>query len=660
IFSHLQNESKTFKRLVVGGIVAAATFVCSGIFWLSLPSWMERGEAWIAILVPLVFCDTWKWMQANRNERITLWPAFMCGLFGYILSGVCGSDPMLAIGVLAGTALAVQVVSPWDPTFAGRGMGSGKPVGPIKPGMKIYGNITVDSKEAEAMRVAGAQVYGNMHVRDADANAPTAAAGSPYMRPLAQSYTAQTIGYMTVPRGLPYFWLGGFIIMLTVGFMCIMGVATDAIRGNSDQAVFMGVGVAACLNAVFCFIKSFKKRFIGWWSYLVRPTLMLLCVDAILISIITMANMNSLRSDDEMIGAFFIYFPAVLFIVMAFLPRTLGPTQPKPLAGTPSPHDPNLTLGLASMWFLGFGGIHRFYVGKIGTGILWLMTGGGFFIGQIIDLILICTGQFTDSEGRVIRGLGSRNSAPSPAAFMPPPVPNTAAPAPAEAPTPAPSPLPSADSGAPAINAPSPTPSTTFGDRWAGVWDERVDRYRNRARRAPRVSGGLASLFATVFTIGAIVAILAVGLDFATAIDNHLPNASIAQEIHGNFFAGYDRWTDLMHQLLFGLAILLGILAAGFTMLARRNTTLPHVLRGLIGVVGLFKAATALTNQFNAQAVWSSVAQSVNHRQTGAAIQTLIDSLKTGQLRMSIIFWIVSCLILSIPYRRRAVAERGV
>ena len=52
--------------------------------------------------------------------------------------------------------------------------------------------------------------------------------------------------------------------------------------------------------------------------------------------------------------------------------------------------------------FLGGLGVHRFYVGKIGTGIVWLLTGGVFGIGWIIDIVMIAVGKFKDKQGNIL------------------------------------------------------------------------------------------------------------------------------------------------------------------------------------------------------------------------------------------------------------------
>ena len=48
-------------------------------------------------------------------------------------------------------------------------------------------------------------------------------------------------------------------------------------------------------------------------------------------------------------------------------------------------------------------GVHRMYTGHIGLGIAQLLTFGGCGIWQLVDIIFIATGKFTDSQGRPLQ-----------------------------------------------------------------------------------------------------------------------------------------------------------------------------------------------------------------------------------------------------------------
>jgi len=59
-------------------------------------------------------------------------------------------------------------------------------------------------------------------------------------------------------------------------------------------------------------------------------------------------------------------------------------------------------VALLLCFFLGCFGAHRFYAGKIGTGIAQLLTFGGLGLWAFIDFIMIIVGKFTDKDGNVL------------------------------------------------------------------------------------------------------------------------------------------------------------------------------------------------------------------------------------------------------------------
>ena len=76
----------------------------------------------------------------------------------------------------------------------------------------------------------------------------------------------------------------------------------------------------------------------------------------------------------------------------ANVPAAQRPTSPKSKA-----------VVLPLCIFLGMLGVHRYYVGKIGTGVIWTLTAGFFGIGWIVDIFTVALGGFYYVNGYVVR-----------------------------------------------------------------------------------------------------------------------------------------------------------------------------------------------------------------------------------------------------------------
>ena len=72
------------------------------------------------------------------------------------------------------------------------------------------------------------------------------------------------------------------------------------------------------------------------------------------------------------------------------------------MAGSDS-SDKSRGVALALAVFLGVFGAHRFYVGKVNSGLLMAVTLGGLGIWYLYDCILVGAGQFRDADGRLVR-----------------------------------------------------------------------------------------------------------------------------------------------------------------------------------------------------------------------------------------------------------------
>jgi TM2 domain-containing membrane protein YozV len=86
--------------------------------------------------------------------------------------------------------------------------------------------------------------------------------------------------------------------------------------------------------------------------------------------------------------------------------HTLVKPTPQPAGAAPStaPSDKSFLVTWLFAWLLGFFAVDRFYLGKVGTGLIKLFTFSGLGVWWLVDIVLVLTGAQRDKQGRTLAG----------------------------------------------------------------------------------------------------------------------------------------------------------------------------------------------------------------------------------------------------------------
>jgi hypothetical protein len=263
-----------------------------------------------------------------------------------------------------------------------------------------------------------------------------------------------------------------------------------------------------------------------------------------------------------------------------------------------------LILALLPICGVPVAGLHRFYVGKIGTGILWLFTFGLLGIGQLVDLILIILGQFRDSEERMLVAWTGVNRDDEVAG--------------------------SEQLHAVPVNHYSSVPAP---------------------RRAPLRLGSLflnllgGVMLVVVLVLGLLLAVNVAGALSAGVLDFHPLDLNMAEDFPAPF-------PDLVNLIVLFITLFLATITVITLILARRGLGAMHMFRVVLASVGIFFSLFFIHLGFDF-GDWQAVGQLARGDQVGPAIEVFLANNEFIPMTvLAAVTFIGSCFVLAWPARQ--------
>jgi hypothetical protein len=246
--------------------------------------------------------------------------------------------------------------------------------------------------------------------------------------------------------------------------------------------------------------------------------------------------------------------------------------------------------------------LQRFYVGRVKTGLLWLLTFGLFGIGQIVDMIMIALGQFRDSDGKRVLDFTKKRVH--------------------------------------TLKQPVNQYSAIVRDKWT---DSRVGF--KLGNLVFNLLGGI--LLLGSLAVGAVVSVGIPEAIAAGAFGNEVA-FEIAEEtqVHD--------WDKIATAVMGVATIIAGTLAATCLLFARRESNWGHLFRIPVAAAAFVGSVISLGATTNFGHRWHYVAEKVNDRLVGGAFEMLFGNQFWPPFVFACLLFIAGVFIMAWPARAKA------